>query len=870
MRPELIFLCVLLLCACAVPAWTVDPVPFVLPWDDSTPSSTDLSSWLGKPAGAKGFVRAGDNGHLYVGDERIRFLGVNLCFGANFPTHDESEKIAGRMAKFGINCVRFHHMDSRRFPDGILLRDGGDTSELDPEALDRLDYLIAQLKRHGIYVDLNLLVSRPFRSSDGLPAEIDGVDWKDTHVVGFFHEPALELQKDYARALLTHRNLYTGVPYADEPAVAFVEINNENGLLHAWLGGRIDRLPSSFQDDLRELWNRWLQDRYDSTDELRRAWGEGSRPLDQEMLRNPSLRNDADQWNLERHGGAQANVTSDNDSVRIEVIQTGSAGWHVQLNQRSLVIESGEPYTVSFRAKADAPRRLGVGVGMAHDPWGSLGFGADARLTSEWLEFHYTFTASASDDNARLNLSNLGESVGVTWIADVSLKPGGIVGVLDGDTLEDGSVAAFPRDAIGGRSLNAQRDWLRFLRDTEDDYWQGMYRHIKQELGVQALVFGTIVACSTPNLQAALDVIDTHAYWQHPVFPGRPWDSADWTVGNVSAVNTPGGALADLALQRVVGKPTLCTEFNHSAPNTYGSEAPILLAAYAALQDWDGVFLFAYCHRRSNWDMQRVPNFFDIDQHPLKMANLLLAASMFVRGDVSAARQWVTAALSPEQEIETIRTKGRGWSVANAGHLGVPTWASLVHRIGLRVGDAPAALASVEPGARPTSEYRSDTGELTWNVERDGKGFVSVNTPRTRAFVGFVDGRTFELGDVTIQPGETSQDWCTVGVTLLEGDSFAGPCRALIVATGFVENTDMGWKDAARTTVGRDWGNPPSRVEVVPLRLILPVASARVEAWALNELGERRGRLTVRDVGGKSVVEVTPEAGTVWYEVTVR
>jgi len=183
--------------------------PFILPWDDASPSVTNISHWLHKPAGKFGHIRVGADGHLYAGKQRIRFLGVNLCFGACFPRKEDSEKIAARMAKFGINIVRFHHMDNQTFPNGIRARNVPHTRDLDPEALDRLDYLIAQLKRNGIYVNLNLLVSRPFNAADGLPKEIEQLGWKERHIVGFFYEPCLELQKEYARKLLTHRNPYT-------------------------------------------------------------------------------------------------------------------------------------------------------------------------------------------------------------------------------------------------------------------------------------------------------------------------------------------------------------------------------------------------------------------------------------------------------------------------------------------------------------------------------------------------------------------------------------------------------------------------------------------------------------------------------------
>lgn len=89
--------------------------PFMPPWDDASPSVTNMSALLDKPAGKAGFLVVKD-GHFFAGEKRIRFFGVNTVFGANFPTHEDATKIAARMAKFGINCVRFTHMDKFASP----------------------------------------------------------------------------------------------------------------------------------------------------------------------------------------------------------------------------------------------------------------------------------------------------------------------------------------------------------------------------------------------------------------------------------------------------------------------------------------------------------------------------------------------------------------------------------------------------------------------------------------------------------------------------------------------------------------------------------------------------------------------------------
>ena len=236
----------------------------MLPWDDASPGVTNVSAWLDRPAGGLGPVVVKD-GHFYTGSKRLRLFGVNLCFGANFPRHDDAAKVAARLAKFGVNAVRFHHMDMQTAPGGIFAADG---KTLDPDQLDRLDFLIARLKENGIYADLNLHVSRTY---PGMPTW-DGGPTYDKGVDNFIPE-MIEWQHRYARDLLTHVNPYTKTRYADEPAVALVEINNENALLQDWWGGRLDEMPPAYAGVLQRQWNEWLMTKYGDFEGIKRAWG---------------------------------------------------------------------------------------------------------------------------------------------------------------------------------------------------------------------------------------------------------------------------------------------------------------------------------------------------------------------------------------------------------------------------------------------------------------------------------------------------------------------------------------------------------------------------------------------------------------------
>jgi hypothetical protein len=854
-----------------------------LPWDDASPSVTNLSDGLHKPAGQLGHIRVGQDGHLYAGAQRIRFFGVNLSFGANVPRQEEAEKIAARLAKFGINIVRFHHLDGFPFPEGIRAGNVPHTRSLDPVALDRLDYLVAQLKRNGIYANFNLLVFRPFTAADGLPAEIERLDWKVRHVVGFFFPPMLELQKEYARTLLGHRNPYTSLSYAQDPAVALVEINNENGLFQAWLDGQIDQLPGVFVQALQSQWNGWLRQRYGTTDNLRRAWGATAEPLGNNLLVNADFSRGLQGWILERHAGAQATATLTEDvpdllrgsrAVRINVTRLGTAGWHVQFNQPGLTVEANHAYTLTFWVKADKSATTSVAVGQAHEPWQSIGLSTPLNVTTEWQPFQFLFRVSENDTNARVNFSDLARQTGSYWLAGISFRPGGTVGLRDEERIEEGTVPVFFQARSGERTIEALRDWLRFLWETEDRYWQAMARYLKDDLKVKALVTGTIIGTSTPNLMAKFDMADTHAYWQHPIFPGQPWDPENWFVPNLTMVNERGGTLPDLARRRLLGKPQSVSEYNHPAPNTYGSEAFLLLAAYAAMQDWDAIYAYAYAHSRPDgWDARRIPNFFDIDQHPTKLVTLIPAIAMFGRADVIPAPSQVVVSLDKEREIDLLRNS-RAWELVHAGHLGVPAEAGLIHRVAIATDgqSIPAGALGPEQVSVPGSRIVSETGELVWDLSEPGRGVVSVNTAKSKAVIGFGGRKRFDLGGVVIEPGNTLQNgWCTITVTALTGNlltSPAGPVRLLITATGYVENTDMGWKNPERSSVGSQWGRAPSLVEGIPAGITLPVPAGRVQVWALDERGQRKAQMPVdADVTGRAVITIGPAWQTLWYEV---
>ena len=232
-------------------------VMFNLPWDDAP---IDLRHLFAdeKPAGRHGFLGCRDNKMVFEDGTEARFRGTNFNSVANFPSHSYSEKVARRLAKFGVNLVRFHQLDGDWSTPNIFQFTKGarldHTRQLDPESMDRLDYLIHCLKEEGIYVYLDMLTYRRFRSGDGV-AEPEKLR-PAARPYSNFDPRLIELQKEFCTQIWTHVNPYTGLAYKDDPAIALSEIANENEMFGE-LGGMIE----PYRTQLEKRYLAWRRER---------------------------------------------------------------------------------------------------------------------------------------------------------------------------------------------------------------------------------------------------------------------------------------------------------------------------------------------------------------------------------------------------------------------------------------------------------------------------------------------------------------------------------------------------------------------------------------------------------------------------------
>jgi hypothetical protein len=224
--------------------------PFTLNHRAGADSVINLSFLLEAPAGKDGFIRV-QGAHLVRPDGRpIRFWGFNLTEwsrgSVEIPSKADAPMWADTLARFGVNLVRLHFLDLPS-PRGMIDGSRDDSQHFDAAQLDNEDFFIAELLKRGIYVNMNLNVGRRFKSGDKVLSTQVGKGPL------LFDQRLIELQKDYARQLLTHTNPYTQKVYADEPGVAIVEIVNEDAIYVGWSSN------NAYDQELTDLYNAWLQ-----------------------------------------------------------------------------------------------------------------------------------------------------------------------------------------------------------------------------------------------------------------------------------------------------------------------------------------------------------------------------------------------------------------------------------------------------------------------------------------------------------------------------------------------------------------------------------------------------------------------------------
>jgi hypothetical protein len=238
-------------CAAGAATWAFEPPPDRF----SAEALLDLRSLNEAVAGEHGFVRTDGRGGFVRGDgQPIRFWAVNSEVGLRpfvatplgLRQAPDLARHARFLAKRGVNLVRLH-------------RQVGD----DPAVRDAIWRAVAAYRREGIYVALS-----PYWAATADPAS---PPWGEL----FFDAERQRAYRAALRALLVPPNPYTGVPLAREPALALLQLQNEDSLLF-WT---VDRIAGAARQRLQAEHAEFLARRgRDASWAALRPMGELTRP----------------------------------------------------------------------------------------------------------------------------------------------------------------------------------------------------------------------------------------------------------------------------------------------------------------------------------------------------------------------------------------------------------------------------------------------------------------------------------------------------------------------------------------------------------------------------------------------------------------
>jgi hypothetical protein len=411
-----------------------------------------------------------------------------------------------------------------------------------------------------------------------------------------------------------------------------------------------------------------------------------------------------------------------------------------------------------------------------------------------------------------------------------------------------------------------------FLMEREMHYAKEMVGYYKNDLKVKANIAETQAYYSgvqgVYRESQVSDFDDMHSYWEHPNFPGKSWSSTNWTIRNSSMVtDKQTGTLTWFAEHRIAGMPLTISEYDHPAPSFFCAEMFPMLNSFAAFQDFDGIYHFTF---DAPYDGGRIDNFFSSAGHPLKQIFVPVGAVLFRMGAVQPGQHAIQLDLPPSAVLENmvktgdrIRLHGSNmkfvWESA-----GATAGLAIQHPVNVNVKASEFKLSgTVTPTTGPGE---SETGEIIWDTRDSINAVYKINSPSAKAAIGYIGGKSIDLGNVTIAMDTTRFNWATITLTALDGKPVEQSRRMLLVAAGRVENT--GWKwNAGKTTVGGEWGTSPTVAEGIPARLIFK-GMEKFSVFALDPAGNQGREVPVSRSGDGISFGIGAQYKTLWYIIT--
>lgn len=420
------------------------------------------------------------------------------------------------------------------------------------------------------------------------------------------------------------------------------------------------------------------------------------------------------------------------------------------------------------------------------------------------------------------------------------------------------------------------RVFLEFLQDIETRFAERTKEELRS-LGCRALIanmnnMGQLHAALQLPRHESYDYVDTHFYVDHPRFLEKEWTRPSWCP-NANPFRSESAGASVISALRLVDRPFTITEYNFAGPGRFRGVGGIATGAQAALQDWSGLWRFAWAHGldRALKPGSHPAGYFDVASDPLQLAAERASLCLFLRRDLAPLTRTYAIDFPADQVRSPDRSIGTSLKVDWI-------WASWCAKIGTSWGTVPTGVetagvfdvacqkdsAAVAKDLFGRQEQPQEVGCDAVKIDRARGAFV-LKTSRTAG--GFAEEGLIDAGAMK---ATISGSAATVWVSSLDGREIGSSSHLLFTHLTDVQNTNTRFADAERTIL-KDFGRLPYLVQRGCAKVSLVVGTGNWQVYALATDGSRREQVSADTLDGElSFICDTardPSEATILYEL---
>ena len=390
--------------------------------------------------------------------------------------------------------------------------------------------------------------------------------------------------------------------------------------------------------------------------------------------------------------------------------------------------------------------------------------------------------------------------------------------------------------------------FTQFLREVDLKFTQEMKKFLREEIRTDVPL--TNLSCWWNPLcyqtirHEELDVVDDHFYIDHPSFIQKPW-SLPSKCANANPIANEGMGITDVVVRRLLDKPFTITEYNYSGPGRFRGVGGIVTGATAALQDWDGLWRFAWAH---DINSIRKPGsqpmgYFNMADDPLSLAAERASICLYLRRDLPVLKDRYEIVLPPAE----MKKPDPKQTMAKAPW----KWAVWYAQLGTVVADSasskakwsavfPQAFAEKSEDVRrriagKDGELPAVAGDGHIAIDRERGTFI-IMTGRTCG--GFSEKGRIEAGALTADIDSSATVWASS----LDDRDIAKSSRILVTHLTDLQNSGITYADDSLTVLEK-WGSLPYLMRKGKAEVSLALSPGKWNVVRLDSSGAEVARV---------------------------